>query len=110
MKHPTQCERRILRFINGNQKIQGLLWDMDMMPEQLERGTLDWTRMLILCDYIQKNSIYMGFKCKHRKVPEMTPEQLEADNNKRFKAGENIRFCHKCVNNVWESYWKKKPL
>ena len=39
-------EKDALWLINNTAALQSLLWDVGMMPEQLEEGTIQWTRML----------------------------------------------------------------
>ena len=39
-------EFEALRMINDTAALQSLLYDLDMMPEQLERGTRNWQLML----------------------------------------------------------------
>lgn len=38
----------LLDYINANQDLISLLYDLDLMPEQLEKGTKDWCRMVLL--------------------------------------------------------------
>lgn len=40
-----ESDRPILKAINENIGLQSLLWDLDMMPEQLTPGTEHWSRM-----------------------------------------------------------------
>ena len=40
--------RQLLGFINDTPPLLSLLYDLDWMPEQLERGSRDWFRMLML--------------------------------------------------------------
>ena len=35
-----------LWLINNTPSLQNLLWDVGMLPEQLEPDTIQWTRML----------------------------------------------------------------
>lgn len=43
-------EKSILDYISNTPVLLSLLYDMEMMPEQLKRGSLDWYRMLILAE------------------------------------------------------------
>jgi hypothetical protein len=38
----------LLDYINANPDLISLLYDLDLMPEQLEKGTKDWCRMVML--------------------------------------------------------------
>jgi hypothetical protein len=40
--------RDLLRYINDSPRLLSLLYDIDMMPEQLERGTNRWLNMLMI--------------------------------------------------------------
>lgn len=40
--------RELLRYINATPALLSLLYDIDMMPEQLTRGTSPWVNMLII--------------------------------------------------------------
>lgn len=40
-------------YINGTPQLLSLLYDMDLMPEQLERRTLDYKRMIILAEWFR---------------------------------------------------------
>lgn len=44
----TARVRDCLKHINGSMELQSLLYDLDLMPEQLERGNFQWRQMLIL--------------------------------------------------------------
>ncbi|MCR4319709.1 MAG: hypothetical protein NUV74_05160 [Candidatus Brocadiaceae bacterium] len=39
-------EDQAIALINDTAALQSMLYDIGMMPEQLERGTLQWSRML----------------------------------------------------------------
>jgi len=41
-----------LRYINNTPKVLSLLWDLDLMPEQLEHGSRNWHRMMQLACWI----------------------------------------------------------
>lgn len=35
-------------YLNSTPELLSLLYDLDLMPEQLREGTVNWTRMIIL--------------------------------------------------------------
>ena len=39
-------QQEALELINNTHSLQSLLYDVGMLPEQLEEGTIQWTRML----------------------------------------------------------------
>jgi len=39
-------ELEALWLINNTHALQSLLYDVDMLPEQLQPGTIQWSRML----------------------------------------------------------------
>jgi hypothetical protein len=39
-------QQEALELINNTHSLQSLLYDIGMMPEQLQPGMLQWTRML----------------------------------------------------------------
>lgn len=41
----------MLKYINETPQLLSLLYDMDMMPEQLERKSKDWNRMMVLAQW-----------------------------------------------------------
>ena len=41
-------ESNALAYINSKPALLSLLYDLDLLPEQLEEGSKDWNRMLIL--------------------------------------------------------------
>lgn len=46
-----EIHTQALKMIDANKgPILSLLYDMDLMPEQLERGSLDWRRMVTLVE------------------------------------------------------------
>lgn len=51
MNEKEQEEKELLEYINGSLDFQGVLWDLDLMPEQLQRGSRDWSRMMTLAFY-----------------------------------------------------------
>ena len=40
-------QQEALELINNTHSLQSLLYDVGMLPEQLEEGTIQWTRMLV---------------------------------------------------------------
>ena len=44
-----RIEKSALDAIRENIALQSVLYDADMLPEQLERGTKQWVTMLLLC-------------------------------------------------------------
>ena len=38
--------QKLLRFISDTPPLLSLLYDIDLMPEQLECGSTDWAKML----------------------------------------------------------------
>lgn len=42
----TEADKEVMSQINGTPRLLSLLWDMDLMPEQLEVGGAGWKRML----------------------------------------------------------------
>ena len=49
-----QIVRDMLKHISNSPDLLDLLYDMGFMPEQLERGSADWSRMLMLAERHQK--------------------------------------------------------
>lgn len=49
-KERMRCaqESNALAYINSKPALLSLLYDLDLLPEQLEEGSKDWNRMLIL--------------------------------------------------------------
>lgn len=47
-------EKKILGYLNKKPALLSLLYDLDLLPEQLQRGTRKWRMMIILT---------IGFKC-----------------------------------------------
>lgn len=41
-------EQRLLKLVNSNGILQSLLYDLDLLPEQLERGSVKWNHMLLI--------------------------------------------------------------
>ena len=48
--------RQLLAYINETPPLLSLLYDLDWMPEQLERGGRDWFRMLMLAEAWKANT------------------------------------------------------
>jgi hypothetical protein len=44
--HPEVAS--LLKYISATPQLQSVLYDLDLLPEQLEEGSLDWRRMLQL--------------------------------------------------------------
>ncbi len=40
--------QQLLQYVNNTPALLSLLYDLDLMPEQLERGSRDWVRMLMI--------------------------------------------------------------
>ena len=51
MNIDQQAEATLLAYINATPAMQSLLYDCDLMPEQLKRETQDWDRMLYIADH-----------------------------------------------------------
>lgn len=47
--HPNVKE--LLRYINRTPELLSLLYDLDLLPEQLERDSFQWQQMLILSNW-----------------------------------------------------------
>lgn len=48
MDAPQPEERKLLDFMNATPVVMSCLYDIDMMPEQLDRNSKDWWRMLVI--------------------------------------------------------------
>jgi hypothetical protein len=46
--------KAILRYINRTPELISLLYDLDLLPEQLERNSFKWRQMLILANWHHK--------------------------------------------------------
>lgn len=46
-------ERDLLPLVSKHPVIMSCLYDIDMMPEQLKRGTREWCHMLIIIQHFQ---------------------------------------------------------
>jgi hypothetical protein len=60
---PTEARRRhslermvraLLRYINRTPELLSLLYDLDLLPEQLKRDSFQWRQMLILTNWHHK--------------------------------------------------------
>lgn len=51
----------LLRYINRTPELLSLLYDLDLLPEQLKRDSFEWRQMLILANWHHKTR-------RHRKV------------------------------------------
>ncbi|MGP1667685.1 MAG: hypothetical protein ACTS5I_17660 [Rhodanobacter sp.] len=51
------AERDLLDYINVTPAMQSLLYDLDMLPEQLQRAPRDWCRMLIIAAHWRANQL-----------------------------------------------------
>ena len=47
--------RQLMQYINDTPPLLSLLYDMDFMPEQLEQGSHNWVRMLMLAEAWKAN-------------------------------------------------------
>jgi hypothetical protein len=45
-----EVDRQACGMLEKNPQLLSLLYDMDLMPEQLEVGSMNWKRMVILCE------------------------------------------------------------
>jgi len=52
-KTNEEAEAATLEWINEDLLTQSLLYDLDLMPEQLKKGTYDWSRMVIIAYHMQ---------------------------------------------------------
>lgn len=43
----------IFAFINTHPVVQSLLYDLDLLPEQLKEGTKDWQRMYCIVEHFK---------------------------------------------------------
>jgi len=50
MKSNDPYIKALLRYITDTPELLSLLYDIEWMPEQLEEGTADWCRMLIISE------------------------------------------------------------
>lgn len=46
-------QKELLHFINHTPLVLSCLYDIDMMPEQLDRGTREWRNMLIIAAHFR---------------------------------------------------------
>jgi len=47
----TELIAELLTYINTDQRLLSLLYDMDLMPEQVKRDSKDWKRMLFVANH-----------------------------------------------------------
>lgn len=76
------ADRGAMKTINENPILQSLLYDIDLMPEQLEHKSTDWDRMLfVVCharlfiDQIEERQARIDALMLEYCPDEMTPEQ-----------------------------------
>jgi len=46
--------KALLRYINRTPELLSLLYDLDLLPEQLKRDSVQWMQMLILTNWHHK--------------------------------------------------------
>lgn len=46
---PEEFKSKARNYRNSTPELLSMLYDLDLMPEQVEEGTLDYKRMLYLC-------------------------------------------------------------
>lgn len=46
-------EKEMLALINATPEMQSLLYDLDRMPEQLKRGSEEWSEMLNIAQHMK---------------------------------------------------------
>lgn len=44
-----EAKKEMLTLICDDSVLQSLLYDLDLLPEQLEEGSQNWTRMCVIC-------------------------------------------------------------
>lgn len=47
------AEKEALAYIRATSLVQSLLYDLDLLPEQLLRGSLRWSQMMIIARHFQ---------------------------------------------------------
>lgn len=52
----TELETEILKYISSNAKLISLLYDIDLIPEQLKKDSKNWFRMLMIGEYFREQS------------------------------------------------------
>jgi hypothetical protein len=57
--------RPLLRYANETPELLSLLYDMDLMPEQLKERTHDWARMLMLIQAWKNRTQWPNDKLTH---------------------------------------------
>lgn len=50
MKRKSDLERRVCDKVNRSLALQSLLYDLDLLPEQLKRGTREWAIMAVIVE------------------------------------------------------------
>ena len=65
-------KKEILKFINTDTNTQSLLYDIDLLPEQLKEDTMNWVRMIAI-----------GWLVKDLKKTEKENEELKSQLAKR---------------------------
>ncbi len=58
MTEASEGESILLTYINTTPAMQSLLYDCDLMPEQLVRGTKNWDRMLYIADHWRARELH----------------------------------------------------
>jgi hypothetical protein len=48
VQFPVKYVQCLLGIIDKETRLRGILWDFDLLPEQLENGSDDWKKMLLL--------------------------------------------------------------
>lgn len=46
----TDIEKELLAYLNKTPPLASVVYDMDLMPEQLEKGSRDYRRLFMLID------------------------------------------------------------
>jgi hypothetical protein len=57
--------RSLLRYVGETPELLSLLYDMDLMPEQLKERTHDWARMLLLAQAWKNRTQWPNDKLSH---------------------------------------------
>jgi hypothetical protein len=52
-----QLERETLAYLNKTPELLSLLYDLDLMPEQLVKRSSQWNQMLILSNWHRNKSL-----------------------------------------------------
>lgn len=68
-------ERDLLEFINSNSIAQSLLYDLDLLPEQIDRGTKEWAVMVNVVLHIrQAQQDCVGLKTENQALEKRVKE------------------------------------